>query len=258
MKFNLLLLLATLTIINGKHLRFLIDYEKAAQMLGDAEKMKKLMEMAGKGGYMGVMGHIGMVIEMYHSIATTFSTTVVDVIKGLRAPAGFKAFQGSVVYDFTLGFRELGYDFFVEDLLTYTKVPSAFEETFTNTLEESAYIDKNCLSDFNLAFKRKDDTNTTIVQYVNAMIYHYRDWNKNKFDAIITTAECSAALMDFEFIWNRSKSVAGGITQESRDYSQYVSRDMTDIDVQNILLFFQVASYKELAKIFGVDFSIVF
>lgn len=255
MKSKLFFLIAIFSLINAKNLRFL----DLSSTISDATTMVSLMKDAGAGGFTGCMGHIGMIIDAYYSIATTFSTKVTNTLKGIRTPTGLKKFIGSVEYDFTLGFREMGYDFFAKDTADFIKVPAIYEEQFKNTLEESSYIDKNCLSDFNFVFKKDkvDPKAPDIISYVNMMIYHYRERNKNKFDAIITTAQADVALTDVEFIWNRSKSVAGGIKKVASDYSEYKPRDMTDADVQNIIAFFQVASFKELAKIFGVNFDII-
>lgn len=253
MRTGLIFLISIITLTSAKNLRFMDEYN----VVSDAYKMVSLMKSAGAGGFTGCMGHIGLIIHAYQSIATTFSTQVIDVIQYVRTPAGFKKFIGSVVYDFTLGFRDMGYDFFVNDVLDYIKIPDTYKESFKIAIEEGAYMEKNCLSDFSTIFNKQNKTNPNLISYVNLMVYHYRDRNKNKFDCIITTAEAEVDLMDIEYVWYKSKSVAGGITKKAENYSKHVSRDMTDQDVLNIITFFQVASYKELCKVFGVNFDIV-
>lgn len=253
MKTKILLLISIISIISSKNLRFL----DPNNVVDDAQTMINLMKSAGAGGFQGCMGHIGMIIDAYHSIATTFSTTVTNSLKEIRSPSGFSKFQGSIVYDFTLGFRDLGYDFFIHDLLDYIKIPKEYEEQFINTLEESEYVEKNMLSDFTNIYSLKNTTKPKLVSYVNLMIYHYRDRNKNKFDCILTTAQAELDVMGFEFIWHKTKSTAGGIKKVEEDYSEYRPRAFTDKDLQDVIAFFEVASIKELAKLFGVNFDII-
>lgn len=256
MKEKLIFIIAIISLINAKNLRFLAE---SRNVVDDASKMVSLMKDAGAGGFTGCMAHIGMVIDAYYTIATTFSTTVTNTLSRIRTPTGFKKFTGSVEYDFTLGFREKGYLFFAEDIAENFKVPELYKESFLNTLDEASYTDKNTLADFNFVFNKEDQNNKepNHLSYINLMIYHYRDKNKDKFDAIITSAEVDVQLMDVEYIWNRSKSVAGGIKKVQTDYSEFVPRDMTLEDVEGLIMFFQVAAYKDLAKLFGVNFDII-
>ena len=262
-KIVFLLLLATCF---AKQLRFLEEVNNgrvlrtAAEIASDAKKVYDTVKNLGSGG-MKFMGHVGMIIDAAATIVETFGSSKSTVLHSLRKGEGFEKFEASMEFDFTLGYRNKGFDFFMQDMFEHANIPENYRGSFNHSLDVAKLARTERFCDYNFAFNKdenkKDPKKKDYMSYLNVLIYKFYDQptRKKKFNAIIISAEARLKLFPDELIYQTTERAVGGISESTTLHSEFQDRDLTPEVVQGVMAYFELSSLRELCKLAGIKIS---
>jgi hypothetical protein len=250
------LVILLLALVSTKNLRRLVLPDNQRSVKEEVEATVDILKMYGQGGFNKVLAYVNMVIDAIHSLVSTFSTRVTNTLERIRKGEGFKNFTGSIEYDFNIGFRAEGYSFFVDEIAYTVDIPDNYKGQFRQVLEEGEFQEEADLNDYELLYDKDKDAKDNYVSFVDVIIRQYRKGNKDKFDAIIMTAKANLKLFPHEFIWKKTKSIAGGISRSEENYSKYEERDITADDIKAIVNWFKLGTIKLLAETMGIKTKI--
>lgn len=259
-----LFLLVLITFTCCKQLRFLEEANNgklnAEEVYKDLSNVADLLNKVNERGATRFMGYAGMIVDAAITIVNTFKSSKSEVLEKVIKGEGYKTFVGEFEFDFTIGFRELGYNYFVEKMIEDYEIPEKYQEGFIASLLTGGMTKEKEIFSDNSFLTKKPETNAKgnqVLSYFNIMIYHYRKDHKNKFDAIISRASAEVKLFPDQFIFKTRKNSAGGIRQEESYKTKWEDKNITAEDIQALMDFFQYESYKELVKLFGIVIDIV-
>ena len=258
MKINQLLCLFLIVSVISKQLRFLEEKDVASDVMKGISLITSAMN---KSGAVRFCGHVGMIIDAIATVFETFSSSTKTTLAGIREGEGYKEFTGSIEFDFTVGYRQVGYKFFMEDMFAAAKIPDAYRQDFIDVITEAEYNKRSeSFSDYNFAYNKeekdgslkRDNDNLT---YLSISIQKYFDTktHKAKFNAIVITASAHFRLMPDELIYRTTKKVAGGISNTQTLHSEWRNRNLTPEDMDQVLQYFQYTGYSEFMRYVGMN-----
>lgn len=255
-------LVVTLVLVlsTSKHLRF-NGFGDAVKEVGRKfcenvfEQGGYTKEMLAAGGLGGFLNKANVILDMASTVIDMFRTSITDSIKEFKEGKGFDFLKIKTEADVNFGFRKMGYDVFLDETIKALNVPEQYREQFIATLEESNYLEKNKWGDFNILFHKDSPAAKNELNFINVMVYNYREGEKDKFDSIIIHGTGNFHLKANEYIWTKSKFIAGGIEQSQTDYKTSENRDIKAADIKALVFYFQTVTLLDLYKAFGIDLT---
>ena len=258
MKINQLLCLFLIVSVISKQLRFLQEKDVAS----DVSKGISLMNMAmNSSPAIRFCGHVGMIIDAIATVFETFSSSTTTTLAGIREGEGYKEFIGTIEFDFTVGYRQKGYQFFMDDMFASAKIPDAYKNDFIAVITEGEYTKRSeSFADFNFAYNKEEkdgslERDNDDLTYLSITIQKFFDTktHKAKFNAIVITATAHFRLMPDELIYRTTKKVAGGITNTQTLHSEWRNKNLTPEDMDQIMQYFQYTGYSEFLRYVGMN-----
>jgi hypothetical protein len=119
------------------------------------------------------------------------------------------------------------------------------------SLEDFSYMDSTTWIMSKVAFKTNVGGN---IRYMTLLAS--RDTANKKFHMLICDISSFFKLADDMMIINKSKSILGGIYENSQDIIKKVPRDLTEEDTKALMNILFVISFKTLAENFGIKLSL--
>ena len=267
MKTKIIFLLLVATCF-AKQLRFLDEInngravktaiETAAEVKSVISTVSNVSKMTGA---MKFMGHVGMIIDACATIVETFGSSKSTVLHSIRQGEGFEKFEASMEFDFTMGYRNKGFDFFMQDMFEHANIPENYRGSFNHSLDVAKLARTERFCDYNFAFNKdenkKDPKKKDYMSYLNLLTYKYYDkaTHKKKFNAIIITAEARLKLFPDELIYQTTEKKVGGISESVTLHSEFQDRDLTPEVVQGVMAYFELSSLREFCKLAGIKIS---
>lgn len=269
MKIKSLLFLVLITLICAKQLRFLQEQKYAENGKQMPEEVANIVQagmqalsVLNQSGAAMYMGYVGLIIDAAATIIDTFKSSNVRTFEKIVPGSGYSTFDAKYEWDFTMGYRWQGYQHWKQQMKELLKVNKADENDFLAELETGGLSKKEIFSSYSIMKDKgeefeTDEKGNKLIHFINVMVYHYRKNCKTKFDAIISQAEIKVKLFPNQLIFRREKSVAGGIEKSATYEREWQDRDFTPKDVDDIVNYFQLATYNELSKNMGIITNIV-
>lgn len=203
----------------------------------------------------GFLGKANMILGIATTVIDMFRTSITNTVKEFKQGKGFDYLKVKSEMDVNIGFRKMGWDVFIDETIKALDVPPKYKDQFVATLEEGDYTEQNQWGDFNIIFHKDSPAVKNELNFINVMVYNYRDGEKDKFDSIVMHGRANFHLKANEYIWTKCKFIAGGIEQSCKDYSTSEPRDLTKVDIAALVYYFQTVTFVDLFRAFGIDIS---
>ena len=209
----------------------------------DADKPEKpnMMETL-VNSFMKVTNNWKQIVDAFH---TGRSTEIMEKLKG----EGFEKFAQDAQVQITTGIKEEYFDKFVTSLMKRVRVPEGRQEDIEGAIEVARFADRQMWSAFNTLFNIDDGGN---VKFASIIINRNEKNGKDFFDFVFTDLKSSFKLAPDVTVVNKKLIVLGGLWSENEIVLEKHPKTFTPNDIEVVMSFFQIITFKCFANHFGV------
>lgn len=193
-------------------------------------------------GFMDVTNNWKRVVDAFH---TGRSTEIVEKLKG----EGFEKFYQDAQVQITTGIKEEYFDRFTEMLLSRIKVPEGRQDDIQGALEVARFADRQMWSAFNTLFNIDDGGN---VKFASIIVNRNEKNGKDVYDFVFTDLKSTFKLAPDVTVVNKKLVVLGGLWSDNEIVYQKNPKTLTTDDIEVVMSFFQIITFKCFANNFGV------
>lgn len=189
------------------------------------------------------------VTNNWKNIVDTFrsgrSQEIMEKLKG----KGFEYFSQDAQVQITTGIREEYFDKFIASLMKRIKVPEGRQDDIESAVEVARFADRQMWSAFNTLFNVDDGGN---VKFASVLINRNEKGGKDFFDFVFTDLKSTFKLAPDVTVVNKKLIVLGGIWSENEIVLEKHPKTFTPEDIEVVMSFFQIVTFKCFANHFGV------
>ena len=193
-------------------------------------------------GFMKVTNNWKKIVDAFHSGR---STEIMEKLKG----EGFEKFAQDAQVQITTGIKEEYFDKFVTSLMKRVRVPEGRQEDIEGAIEVARFADRQMWSAFNTLFNIDDGGN---VKFASIIINRNEKNGKDFFDFVFTDLKSSFKLAPDVTVVNKKLIVLGGLWSENEIVLEKHPKTFTPNDIEVVMSFFQIITFKCFANHFGV------
>lgn len=189
------------------------------------------------------------VTNNWKQIVDTFksgrSQEIMEKLKG----KGFEYFSQDAQVQITTGIKEEYFDKFVASLMKRIKVPEGRQDDIESAVEVARFADRQMWSAFNTLFNVDEGGN---VKFASVLINRNEKGGKDFFDFVFTDLKSTFKLAPDVTVVNKKLIVLGGIWSENEIVLEKHPKTFTPDDIEVVMSFFQIVTFKCFANHFGV------
>ncbi len=185
----------------------------------------------------------------YKGFVSLFKTTRTNVLKEIIRREGFDYVKSSA---FTTSISDLPNAYineFLDSFYGIIEMPNnrQLQEEITRSVKYAKYSTSRTYNGNTLAFTKEKGGETTFVTWL-----HNKDTTKQTYNIMYSVFSMRFTLAPDIQIWNKGLSVLGGIYSNSKDYVKFVPRSITTKDIDSILSFMSMVTFRSIFTELGV------
>ncbi len=227
---------------------------KAVQLVRGTQKGDLLAaELLGQTSFTGVLDAINQVAKAWKAIADAFKTVNKETLKYVIKGQGFSQYASKSRFLRSIGINLAGWETYKRNYLIITGLDESPQAKYEaeGFLGLAEFMPDNAWY-FNTAsfdIKRNGDT-TSVVSMSKA------DLEFNKAHVLTVTASGTFTLAPDVYVYEKFRSVAGGIYQNTKDVRKNVPRSLTPEDVKALHALTILNAINVMTGVFNIPFNL--
>lgn len=201
----------------------------------------------------GVMDAISSVVNAWGAIAQNFKSSFKTTFVGITRGKGFSKFKSDTVAFVNQGIRKSRWDFYCDQyvVLTGTDANSEIEKKTRAWLSLAELVPSVDLFQVDNIFDiKKDGETASLVAFSN------HDMVADKVNIVSAMTKGAFKLSPDVYIYEKSKSIAGGIYQEVKEKREYKERSLREEDIKALTAFATINAANRLSEVFNIKFEL--